>query len=466
MAGTRLYLQALFISQFVVLVIAAFYLGLWNDLVSRHLFGSRDARWLLRGKNLSSTSIAALPPVTFISADSQIGFWNNYLKETRRDDDIIQVKSHPDLQSVCQNPTKPTVSDADVWICESVPPPTEMKMVIVNASTVLYSRGLRQRKNDMQQLYPSETMERRNLEVTIHAPTRDDLSVYKASFRQWVEEKRIMDWPCVRDVIVKAKLFDLSSLAIEPVFPDGEIDPFIFSLANMTADTFECDRRSNDSFCLSLFIPSQSSKICNDTSHRQFQRRYHLVSIFSNHATTGSTLQHIDDALGAPLETLLGQWMGMPPNMTDFVKFESIDYSFPQWYTKLWFHRMLARRFREIHNKLEEQRSNLLNATSTIHVSETMVAHWLDLAERLRQSHTMAAQGLYYDAMDEVEALHDELTSLHNHPDLVEPHDFPKDQYSAIFAPLLFPLLLPLLIGLRRELKRRKQLSLEKVKKA
>jgi hypothetical protein len=415
MAGTRLFLQASFTAQLLVLVVSAFYYGLWDDLIARKIFifSSRDARSLLVASSIvvAPQRRLSFPAVTFVCADSQVSFWHSYLKKFLLEEDHVQVKTHSELHSVCLDPSKLSVSEADVWICEAVPPPTEMRMVISNSSTIIYSRGLRHREEDMQQLYPKYYSARQqNVRITLHVPSQNLVAIWMAATREWLTQNRYFDWPCIGDIqLQQANQFDLSSLATENRTADRDsgtedADPLVkytVPLANLFAK-LSIDNKNRDAtvFGMDLFLPSRFSISFDDQNSSHIQRLNHFLAVLPEATSADNHVELIDAALGAPLETMLGQCMGMPSNLIDLVQFQSLDKSFPIWYTKLWFQRMLSRRYQETLELANEQWNSLLQSHSTVHVTEQVVARWLDAAKLIRQTQTHAYTGKFNESID------------------------------------------------------------------
>ena len=476
MAGTRLFLQASLVLHIVVLVSVAFYFGLWDDHVARHVFGNRDARSRVVATDLlNAIGSISFPPVTLVCADSQVSFWSAYVKEFQQEHDIMQVKTHPELQSICREPSRVAVSEADVWICESVPPPQETRMVISNSSTILYSRGLKHRKEDLEHLYPDMTSQHhQDVVITLYIFSREDIPIWKAVAREWLRSSRVSDWPCVRNLRLRADHFDLFSVATETPRTSDESQngtddaampiEYQVSLDNVASGHLRLSSTSANTIHLSMFVPSRLPIVLDNSSSRTAQQGLHFVSVLAE-PVTNNHAELLDQSLGGALEATLSRCMGMPSDLVNKVEIQSLDNSFPGWYTKLWFQRLLATRFQATIKLVYNQREELMRAAPTVHVSDAVVTRWLDAVELIQASQSLASRGIFPDAMTHLEQAHDDLVSIGRDPSLLEPHDFPMDQYSAVFAPLLFPLLLPLILGLRREYKRYRELSTKKDKK-
>jgi hypothetical protein len=334
----------------------------------------------------------------------------------------------------------------------------------------------------MRRLYPTAAMENQLVVIVLHVI--QDVESWVGALDTWVDHLQLRNWPCVGGVEILVQALDINTLATERTLPLDEKDihthetavPLIYyvlPLETLSASLSALEETaSNDDYLrVDLFLPSKFPTVFDDptmpTLARQGRRRFLSISSLppASNSSREDRLQLIDAAIGAPLESLLGQCMGMPADLADVVQLQTHDNSFPRWYTKLWFQQTLSERFQSTMELANAQRKELIGAHSTVNVTHGAVDRWLQAADWIRQSEAESGQGLYRQAADSLRHAVNELNMIQSDPELLEPLDFPREQYAAIFASLLFPLLLPLAIGLLREYRRYRELTDKKLSK-
>jgi hypothetical protein len=462
MAGTRYLLQGCFAVQLLVVVAVAFYFGLSQDRLVRTIFGSRDDfRKLVDMHVLDNLQNISVPAVTFVCADSQVEFWKAYLKEFQKADDVLQVQTHFDLQLICKDPSHRSISDADVWICESVPPPQEMRMVMSKSSIVVYSRGLRHRKLDIEKIYPNTMPQQRDIEITVHIAAGDKLTEWKNAIAKWIKDTHLSSWPSIGNIHIRFKEFNVSALAkgrsSETTDEKESESPFTYEVNFEALPTVS---PTDDSFHISLFVPTLFPTVfVSQKSKKQsavLVGKHRILAMLSEPSNYDSYVKQIDNTLGASLESLLGQSMGLVFETTSDLELQlqPMDNTFPNWHAKLWYHRALGSQHAAVIANAKTVADELLKAPASIIINREIAERWREAIEMINGSRNKAARGEFGSAMQDNEKAFEILEDLIREPQLVEPTDLPMDQYAAIFAPLLLPLLLPVVTGFVREHKR------------
>lgn len=220
MAGTRLLVHSIFLGQFLLLIAASLYFGLCQhgDRVCVPLF-QQDGRSLLRQSIKDSEAVLSqpltFPPVTFISADSQVSFWNKALRNIQADstytyNDHMRVQKEEengDLQAACFNPVGQHPEQHDMWLCEHFRTRDQPLMVVRNGTSFFYPTSISRRMDELQSIYPprrnsattassSSRANRLHLVIAIDK-NRSDWKLWMVAVNEWMVTSRIQQWPCL-----------------------------------------------------------------------------------------------------------------------------------------------------------------------------------------------------------------------------------------------------------------------------
>lgn len=527
MAGTRLVIQSVLLIQLLGLLALSVYFGLYRrqDLLFRSLIG-QEGRYILQSlrdieepPQQDKLSLAILneslkfPPVTFVSADSQVMFYESALvqDEIKGPLDHVSVQSNNEaLRTMCDANGQLSTNDHidllsqshHVWLCETIhAPTTAAKLSVRNGTMILYARGLSQRMADLKALYPihsskSSLARRKKLTITVSVGRyRSDWKVWIETVHQWLNREHIQEWPCWMDqhenpIQVNLRFFDLSEWA-EPTKVtrlDGSSRTLHHVLLEDTQRLFATTDEATNNHPLAkhdahihLFLPSfmpteffdgqeHSTTVIGDVAQEVLavlgpapHREHDQVASMSSSEKDTYYFQSVDRVLKNTVGYFLSRCMGLPEMITDIVDFDS-DGSLPRFYSHLWYQRTLSEKYAETVKTARYERQLLLSTPRhRVAITEDVSAIWMEALEFIRSAQIAANNGQYKHSLERLDAAVRCLRRLQTDPELVEPLDYPMEQYGAIFAPLLLPLLLPLVLGWIRELKRYKTLLKTKI---
>jgi hypothetical protein len=446
MAGTRLLLQISFLVELVVWVCITAYVGLSNDLLARKLGFVHDKRGLLHDIDFHNKTVSEVEPVTVLCADSQVVFWNSFMRPTDADKIRVVADTSGLLQQVCEDlvtAIAAAFSKYDVYICESVPAPTATRMVIHNGTMIWYARGLSQRQADWNQIYPVEPNNKMRHVLTIRLlyTKQDPLWMRRTrDIIDYLKGNRLEEYPCWKTrptiEVMEAETDLLPTNASESVYHIRTDDKMI--------------QTNHDDFVLTVVLSNHASTVfANDQgqSATSFVRGKHTFAIVQ----PDTNISLLETTLAQSLDYLIATCMNVPP---DFGSGSIVtDGSFPLLYSKIWHQRFVYKMRAPLTRALAREKQTILNLPRSVHVDKDVVSTWNQAAALLSR----------LDSMDAVQRAFELLASVRSHASLTHPLDFPPEQYAAIFSPLLLPLFLPLLAGVRREYRRYRGKLLNKV---
>jgi hypothetical protein len=524
MAGTRLLIHSIFLGQFLLLIAASLYFGLCRggDRVCIPLF-QQDGRALLRQSIEDKESILSepltFPPVTLISADSQIPFWNKALRNIQFDNksDHIRVQKEDekdDLEAACSNPVSGSQDDSlhDVWLCEHFRTRDQALMVVRNGTSFFYPTSMSRRTEELRTIYPpshgSSTVSRANrLHIVIAIDkNRSDWKLWMAAVNEWIVTSRVQQWPFLAtsqpkvhfqmvDWSLKAQVRSETAVVKDDYNDDSSnttttrmmssyellLDEEMLSSLPSPLDDNPTEGKRISTYYATVYIPSQFPlTVKEDPTALLTQRKNNIVTVIPREPDSDDSYSNLTHAaLGSITDWMVTRCMGLSTGIYDNDALEGAitdsdtattqtggnvvwdsDGSFPSWYLHLWYQRALPAVYDETVAMVRRERQLLLQKPRTVAVTVDVAESWQRAVAGIEQAAQQCRQGDFAAALNTLERVSQyEIKLLQTQPDLGEPLDFPIEQYGAIFAPLLFPLLLPMLAGLGRETKRYRTLG-------
>jgi hypothetical protein len=378
MAGTRLLVHSIFLGQFLLLIAISLYFGLCQrgDRVCVPLF-QQDGRALLRQSIEDSEAVLSekltFPPVTLVSAYSQIPFWKKALRNIQSDSthsDHIRVQKEDqdgDLQAACSNPVTSQSQlehghGHDMWLCEHFRTRDQALMVVRNGTSFFYPTSMSRRTEELKSIYPES---RGPASSTATAPLsrdnhlhlviavdkkRSDWKLWMAAVNEWMVTSRIQQWPflAASQPKVHFQVVDWSQkvqVQVSPVVTmakddDGDdnnsttttstsyellLDEEMLSSLPSPLDDGPSDSKSTSTWYATVYIPSQFPlTVKEDPATVVTQRENRIVTVIPREPV-GDSDSDLDDsysnlthaALGSITDWMVTRCMGLPTMDSD-----------------------------------------------------------------------------------------------------------------------------------------------------
>jgi len=449
MAGTRLLVHTTFLLEFLVLVVLAAYFGLIRrqDLLSVPLM-QQQGRSLLQSVPVILSEPLSTPAVTLAVSKGQQTHWESLVGKLKLASHNVKVLDADDHMNVCEDPN----SKYDLVICEENS--DRSRLVIHNKTTVLYHNSVAAHES---LLFPNKAS-RKELQLTLLVDQDTyDWKIYTEAINRWMDERHLSAWPCLLGPPkVNLKVVDFKA---EPAA--NEKNQTFYRLDTRQIDQYLQHSRKGTLHAF-LYVPSETSVLAVDTDGKAYSVMATETELFTIVPKATGDDDSFDVALERVVDMISSECMGVPKDLISLTESKTDDSSFPQWFLKLWYQDILQDTYRQVVKATLKERSLLLNTPRTVPINENVAIRWMKAVEWIEIARNSTRIGDYESALWKLDLAMKQIEELQKDPALLEPLDFPWDQYAAIFAPLLLPLLLPLLTGLVREIKRYRQLKARK----
>jgi hypothetical protein len=519
MAGTRLLVHSIFLGQFLLLVAASLYFGLCQrgDRVCVPLF-QQDGRVLLQQEDSESVLSQALifAPVTLVSADSQVPFWNKTLQRIiRLDSDHIRVQKDESghLQVACSNPVSQHANHYEMWLCEPFLTGDKARMVVRNGTCFFYPTSISRGMDELESIYPhslgpsasssassqssrattaTTSVSRANrlhLIIAIDS-NRSDWKLWMAAVNEWMVASRVQQWPCLDESPkVDFQVVDWSQKVRPVTTVVNEDDDDSNNTTTTTMSTAyqllldekmlsslpplgdgPSDSTNTRTWHATVYIPSQFPlTVEEDSTDVVAKRDNHVMTVIPQEPRGDSDYSYSNlthAALGSITDWMMTRCMGLPMHENTATKAAIADSDMTAATTARgsnvvwdsdgsfpqWYLQLWFQRV--LPAVYNDTVSTVRRERQLLLQKPRTVAITVQVAESWQRAVAGIEQAFKQCRQGDFYAALNSLDLLGTHPNLDELSDFPLEQYGAIIWPLLVPLLLPMPAGLAREVKR------------
>ena len=494
MAGTRLLVQIVFTIEFFLVIGWALYKGILTnprDLLTVAIF-QQDGRNLLSRLNKVSPVLNGdadvlekeLPVALLLSQENQVMFWKNVVENKSTNRIAVRGDGSTGLVSkYCHDPALlqehdsfSNNLDADIIVCESDTSRDRPRIVVVNGTLLFYPRSTETRKKDVEKLIPQQSavLDCLHPNARINIVLAVDIHRTGRNWKEWLGSLQNAFSPHPWQALVRSRQNPIN-FSVKTV--DGSRS--IKSIQNETVQHLDVSL-VNDIFGVPVsgqqleiiyYLPphdsidtrvDETATKCStfiNTMISQGNRLIHIVSLSDGENDCSATMDdRAKEAMQATTDWITRQCMGLP--ISDAMDEDSLDQTFPKWYSKLWWQRTLSHQYDRAVLMAKRQAKLWMDMSYRSPLTKDVVTTFdervlspIEKIPALLANHSMEA------ALDLLEEAIDQLTVWDRDDTYMPPLDFPPEQYAAIFAPLAVPLMLPLLVGLIREYRRYRKLK-------